>query len=153
MPQMTVQIEGLEELQARLSKAPKLLEGAMRDGMKQATLLVERGAKERVPVDTGRLRSSITSEVQSIGSSVRGVVGSNVVYAPYVELGTRPHWPPISALETWARRHGMSAYVVARTIAARGTRARKFLMGAVEEHRGRITDILFDALRKAVDKL
>ena len=37
-----------------------------------------------VPVDTGRLRASITSEVD--GQTVN--VGTNVEYAPYVEMGT-----------------------------------------------------------------
>lgn len=42
-------------------------------------------AKASCPVDTGRLRASITYE-----TDVKKVyVGSNVEYAPYVELGTR----------------------------------------------------------------
>ena len=46
----------------------------------------ERYAKEICPVDTGRLRNSIAhAQVDSHTESV----GSNVEYAPYVELGTR----------------------------------------------------------------
>jgi len=53
------------------------------------TLRVERRAKELAPVDTGRLRSSITYEV---GEDSRGLVariGTNVTYAIYLEYGTR----------------------------------------------------------------
>ncbi len=37
----------------------------------------------------GRLRSSITWEVVSEGGDLSAKVGTNVEYAPYVELGTR----------------------------------------------------------------
>jgi HK97 gp10 family phage protein len=50
---------------------------------------VTRRAKELAPVDTGRLRSSIDND---LGRDDRGLVariGSDVVYAPYVEFGTR----------------------------------------------------------------
>jgi len=42
-------------------------------------------AQVRAPVDTGRLKNSIDSEAE-----VKQVtIGTNVEYAPYVELGTR----------------------------------------------------------------
>lgn len=47
--------------------------------------MAESFAKALCPVDTGRLRNSITH--QQISSDTE-VVGSNVEYAPYVELGT-----------------------------------------------------------------
>jgi len=50
----------------------------------KACLLVERDAKILCPVDTGRLRSSITHEVEG----TTGRVGSNVEYARAVELGS-----------------------------------------------------------------
>lgn len=40
-----------------------------------------------VPVDTGRLRASMKYEVQAGQKQV--IVGSDVEYAPYIELGTR----------------------------------------------------------------
>lgn len=45
----------------------------------------ESHAKKLCPVDTGRLRNSITHAQYSEDTEV---VGSNVDYAPYVELGT-----------------------------------------------------------------
>lgn len=47
-------------------------------------MTAERYAKEETPVDLGRLRNSMTHVVQD--NSV--YVGSNVEYAPYIELGT-----------------------------------------------------------------
>ena len=43
------------------------------------------------PVDTGRLRNSLTHAVESGEKSV--YIGTNVEYAPYVEFGTRRQDP------------------------------------------------------------
>lgn len=120
--------------------------------MRTATLIVTNAAKVNAPVDTGRLRASITPSVTATTDAIQGVVGSNVVYAPYVELGTRPHWPPVSALETWARSHGTSAFLVARAIARRGTKARKYLERAFTENTGRIVQLFNDAIMRIVNK-
>ena len=48
--------------------------------------LAEGYAKMDCPVDTGNLRNSITYEVEMAEQAV--YVGSDVEYAPYVELGT-----------------------------------------------------------------
>lgn len=47
-------------------------------------LLMERNAKLGCPVDTGRLRNSITHT----NDKNTAYVGTNVEYAPYVEMGT-----------------------------------------------------------------
>ena len=50
----------------------------------------ERYAKEYCPVDTGRLRNSIT---HTQGGKETEFIGSNVEYAPYVEAGTSRQKP------------------------------------------------------------
>lgn len=52
------------------------------------TIRVETAAKRLSPVDTGRLRSSITHEMGHEGGDLVGRVGTNVDYSPHVELGT-----------------------------------------------------------------
>lgn len=49
---------------------------------------VDRAAKRGCPVDTGRLRSSIGWELGADAGGLLAVVGTDVEYAPYVELGT-----------------------------------------------------------------
>lgn len=49
-------------------------------------LTAEGYAKQEVPVDTGRLRNSITHQV--INDEKATIIGTNVEYAIYVELGT-----------------------------------------------------------------
>lgn len=60
-------------------------------------LTAESYAKRDCPVDTGRLRNSITNAVEGGEQSV--YIGSNVEYAAFVELGTsrmkaRPYLKP-----------------------------------------------------------
>jgi HK97 gp10 family phage protein len=55
-------------------------------GIDKACLVIERAAKSNAPVQTGTLRNSITHKVAPM--VLEGVVGTNVMYAPYVEIGT-----------------------------------------------------------------
>lgn len=153
---LDVTVKGLIETRKKIELAAAELHGQpLIDAMHAATLRVERSAKQNVPVDTGRLRASIASEIRVEGlggTSVKGVVGSNVVYAPYVELGTRPHFPPIGALEAWARRRGMNAFLVARAISRRGTKGTRYLQRAFEQNQVEIVRILGYAVTGIVQK-
>lgn len=63
--------------------------GAAYNEATRRALKVERTAKRLCPVDTGRLRSSIThSEPERRGDVVAVRIGTNVEYARFVELGT-----------------------------------------------------------------
>ena len=62
----------------------KAFEEATARGLEKIGLTAEGYAKSNAPVDTGRLRNSITHEVD--GQEV--YIGSNVEYAIYVEMGT-----------------------------------------------------------------
>jgi HK97 gp10 family phage protein len=82
---LSVQVVGGAELEAALrrllAEVPQLANNLLDD----SAMRVEAAAKQRCPVDTGRLRSSI--QVAS-GKGWR-TVSTNVEYAPYVEFGTR----------------------------------------------------------------
>ena len=62
----------------------RLLEKGKRNALTAIGATAETYAKNATPVDTGRLRNSISHAVD--GEAV--YIGSNVEYAPYVELGT-----------------------------------------------------------------
>ena len=67
-----------------LTTALRGTEAAARRALEIIGGMAETHAKETVPVDTGRLKNSITHEVEGDGRAV--VIGSNVEYAPFVEL-------------------------------------------------------------------
>lgn len=56
--------------------------------LKRKAIQVQRGAKQRCPVDTGRLRASITEALGEDGRGLVARIGTNVEYARHVEFGT-----------------------------------------------------------------
>ena len=57
---------------------------AMERALEKIGMVGEAYAKEECPVDTGTLRNSISHAVDDNTA----IIGTNVEYAPYVELGT-----------------------------------------------------------------
>lgn len=64
----------------------RMFNQALTKGLEEIGQVAEGYAKKACPVDTGRLRNSITHQVRPSEKSV--YIGTNVEYAPYVELGT-----------------------------------------------------------------
>jgi hypothetical protein len=67
--------------------------GAVAADIERRCIAVESMAKRLCPVDTGRLRASISHTLGEDDGEVVGYVGSNVVYAPPVEF-RRPFLRP-----------------------------------------------------------
>lgn len=76
----------IKDNSAKLNKAIK---AKIRKLLEEAAALVERSAKEYCHRKTGDLARSITHEIDVEGKTAR--IGSNLEYAPMVELGTLPH--------------------------------------------------------------
>jgi len=137
-----ITVEGLEEVQRFLESRVQALQGPpIVAVMREATLLVQRSAKvgKAMPVDTGRLRASITPEITQMGGQTVGIVGSAVSYAPYQELGFKPHFVPAKYIGTWAVRHGFKF----GGLRVSG-KARMFLQKAFTENISKI-EALFEA--------
>lgn len=69
----------------------KVFQEAVEAALTAIGLAAEGHAKEICPVDTGRLRNSITNVVDADDKSV--IIGTNVEYGPAVELGTERRSP------------------------------------------------------------
>lgn len=85
------------ELEDYSEEVIEALANALERGMMAIGETAEKYAKEIVPVDTGRLRNSITYEVNKDDMAI--YIGSRVEYAAPVELGTsrmrpRPYLSP-----------------------------------------------------------
>ena len=63
--------------------------GPVAKDLLRRTLKVQRAAKQLCPVDTGRLRSSIQYAIERDSRGLLARIGTDVTYAPHVELGTR----------------------------------------------------------------
>ena len=137
-------VVGADEMQAGVTRIADDLHGVpMVDAMRDASLIVLRDAKEYVPTGaTSHLRKSITAEIRARTEFIEGVVGSNLDYAPYVELGTRPHWPPKRPIIYWAMRvlqlRGVELRAavrgIQRKISHHGTKPQPYLSKAYEDN-------------------
>lgn len=75
---------GISMIKSNVDEYLKQVDAAKARGLEAVGLTAERYAKALCPVDTGRLRNSISHAVE--GDSA--YIGTNVEYAPYVEMGT-----------------------------------------------------------------
>lgn len=78
-------------------------------------------------IDLGELFSGIHHTTTSRGNEITTTIRPSDKadeYAIYVERGTKPHRPPISALQGWADRHGIPVWAVVRKIELEGTEPR-----------------------------
>ena len=124
--------------------SPQFLAELERTKAKVLEMIGERAetyAKKLCPVGTpestgipgyrgGTLRNSITHDV----SGDEMLLGSNVEYAPYVELGTGPHFTPPPEWEQFTSERGSGvgrAYV----------KPRPYIRPAIEDHRDEYKDI------------
>lgn len=63
------------------------LDERLREAMETLVVMIESTAKRLAPVDSGRLKSSMASEVEMEAETIIGTVGTNVSYAPAIEYG------------------------------------------------------------------
>jgi len=107
---MPTYVKGIPEVVANLKKYQFIKTQAIKDRLKKQAFKIELAAKEMSPVDTGRLRASIstnwagspmnegkTGRQAKSGDGIKRpdgpkdlvyVVGTNVKYGPYIEHGT-----------------------------------------------------------------
>ncbi len=128
-----IDLQGWNELEAAWQRAPDIVREELTAATWEAELLFEGEVKDLTPTGaTDLLRASIAAQPpQALADQVIGVVGTALDYALPVELGSKPHFPPVEALEDWVKKRlGVPdkdahrvAFLVARKIAAHGTPA------------------------------
>lgn len=146
---VTVDLIGEKELDQALKKMGEEKRREIKREVYASGVDVQTEAKEKLKEtgawDLGNLANTII--VDPVKGGMIAEVGPTAPYGPYVEGGTRPHFPPLDALEGWARRHGFeSAWPICKVIAERGLPARPFLLPAFlmvkDKFWKRIKDIL-----------
>lgn len=79
-------LDGVSVIQDNTEQVVDGIDSAIGVALEKIGLLAENYAEKKCPVDTGNLRGSITHEVDAGDNAV--YIGTNVEYAPHVELGT-----------------------------------------------------------------
>lgn len=123
------------------------------DELKVSGLVIEGDAKRRIDANgttnLGRLKTSIGRKTMNGG--LTQVVGSGLKYAPHVEFGTRPHFPPLAPIKAWAKRklnNEKAAWPVAKKISEKGTKPQPFLFPAYEAERPKLIENLKRILKR-----
>lgn len=163
-----IRIDGLEKTLARFDM--KKFEPQVQQCFDRFGLRVELEAKQAVPVDEGRLKTSVFQQPGRLSSTV----GASANYASFQEFGTRkfaaayvttlpPDWQAFAAqyrgaggngnfqqfvqsLMGWCKRHGISdkaAYPIALKILRDGLKPQPFLYPAFNKNK----DILIKELQ------
>lgn len=151
----------LRKMDANLRRATKL---AVLEAAAAGTVVIAKAA----PVDRGRLKQSV--RLRRRGESGYPEIVVDAPYAAIIEVGSRPHWVPLTPLVGWVRRNrakfGITgdgrtrdkagrfqasgeviaiARAIQRSIAMKGTRPRWFVRGSIPT----LNRILGDCLRRA----
>ena len=114
---------------------PEKFRRAQKIFLPQAAFMVEGQAKALAPVDNGRLRSSINSNV----GDEEATVGTNVEYATHVEYGTRPH-----TINSPVKIQGVGWRYIGQHP---GTRAQPFMRPALDENRKALVRLFRDIIK------
>jgi HK97 gp10 family phage protein len=141
-----------KEAQQAFEIAPDVMERNLERFLSRGAQEVARAAKSFAPKAFSTLTNSILA---SRVGPLHWRVSPGANYAPYVEGGTRPHFPPPVNLQPWVERVlGLSgeearhrAFLIARAISRRGTRAQPYMRPAAEQMRSRV----FALLNEGVD--
>lgn len=155
---------GIELNIDRLLKKFKDIGGNVNDILKQGIsagcLLVERDAKLNVKTSTGVLRESINHELEVNDDKVVGVIGTNVKYAPYVELGTGPvgqaNQPDIAAKLNIKYRDSQWVYFseeMQQFFTTKGQAGQPYLYPALTQNKQQIKEVIALAVKKAIEKM
>lgn len=117
---------------------------AMQDAVARALerigMQAEGYAKDLAPVDTGLLKNSITYDIDKDERKV--YIGTNVEYAPYVELGTGIYAGSGGRPTPWAYQDDEGNWHWTR-----GNEAQPFLAPAVKDHAQTYRNIIEDELK------
>lgn len=133
-------------------KFPEWLSAANQETANEIFDLARKNIKAHDAYTSGELYDSIVVEVTARGLAI--YVGSTSKHAPFVEFGTRPHFPPLAPIRQWCLARGLpesAAFPIARAISERGTPERPFLWPAAQQgkrnHLARMRDLVRAGMR------
>lgn len=147
---ISVKIEGLDRLNAAFKKAPGVVSAELKRAIQSAITILQGSARMLAPKDLSHLAGAIKTEMTS---ALSGQVYADTNYALFVHEGTKPHWPPIDAITPWANRHGIPPFLVARSIAQKGTKPQPFFQWAKDATENDVFGLFEAAISNIVNKI
>ena len=121
-----VKIPNLNKALQALAQSPVIIGAHLNNAIKKSIYEIERGSKQRTPIDTGRLRSSYQTEFRPLYGSLSPTVN----YAIFVHEGTKPHI--IRAVNKKVLADKKRGIIFGPVVHHPGTKAQPFLKEGVE---------------------
>lgn len=125
---MTITIDS-RQVKELFDRAPAATKRRLSQLVERGAIDVQREMRMAANVAvTGDLRRSVRYTFNA--ANLSAVIEPTAKYAAAVENGSRPHWPPYKAgtpLADWAKQKGMNAFLLARSISRKGTKAHPFV--------------------------
>lgn len=105
--ELRLDVDQAVAIQGAFHRAPAIALDEMETTIGSLMLYLQRETQENTPTDLGALRSAFVTDVQAFTQldAVFGTLSNALPYAIPVELGTKPHFPPLAPLADWALRH------------------------------------------------
>jgi len=143
----------INDIPRLMTRFPEETGRAVESRVTEAVMLLEREVKINTPIGAGpvNLRDTIFGKVVKYGKSITGIVGTPAVYGEAVEVGTRPHFPPIGPIQHWVqnklgiedeKKSRSVAFAIARKISKHGTKGAKMFEVAFTENQSKVLAIL-----------
>jgi hypothetical protein len=98
-----------KNMEAALEAVSKQLEVTMRQCMEKlrtdAVIIID----QNKAYATGQMRKNVLYDVTREAGRIIGVVGTtaSVPYSIFKHEGTKPHWPPVEAIQKWVVQKGL----------------------------------------------
>jgi HK97 gp10 family phage protein len=168
-------LEGMQKAIRELDKWEENKKLKIANQFNSSAMAIVKGAKMKAPVNQGRLRSDIQSDItrSKMGTVVSAGVFNTVAYAPYVEFGTKGKVNVPEELQDyaktfqgktggtfdqllenigdWAKKKGIDeglVFPIARKIAREGVKPQPYLFPAFEEERPKLIKKLEEILNE-----
>ena len=164
--EIIVETKALDDMARHYKGAAPIIASELKKAITRLVILGQGEARKLAPVDTGRLKGSIAYEVLQTSGAITGRFGTNVTYAKPVEYGTGlfstapdsgggRHWPPPSALDVWAARHGFTSGAEVAAIIGRrgGLKPRPYLRPAYAKIKPRVGEMIDRAATAALMRI
>ena len=153
----------LGDIERLCKRYPEESRKARESKLTEAVALLEGEVKKRTPWGAGpiHLRDSIFGDVKIRGQKAVGILGTPLQHGEPVERGTKPHFPPIGPLAFWVeKKFGYTgkeardvAFVIARAISKRGTRAARMFETGFLANEARVQGILEEIPAQIIKEL
>ena len=152
MGPVSVKIDS-SRLKQKLSATDPKIRSNLANQLNRLGTMTASNLRAGAPRDTSYMANQIrASKATANDLTVTITAGAN--YTKAVDEGTKPHFPPPDALLGWAKRHPMagvkpeaSAFLIARAISIRGTKARNFIKPVITPAKAEALRFMKEAIK------